>query len=140
MDSLFKPCLITCIFQFLLCLHAFAHATSSFLNAHSYLSNWLILPCSLRGSRNNSSSGNPSLTFHFTQRTILTLLCASITLNKYHHYSEKGFKLNLVGSCEYYNQRLSSELKHGCNCEAGNYILSIFYSSIHYKTCLIEGI
>lgn len=71
----------------------FCTAISSFLNAHSYLFNWLILTCSVRGSWNKSSSMKPSLTSYLPQGIILTPLGAPITLNKYYHYSEKEFKL-----------------------------------------------
>lgn len=83
----------------------FPQAIPSFLNAHSFLFIWLILTCSIRGSWNNSLSMKPSSTYRLPQRTILTLLGAPITLNKYYHYSEKEFKFKLAGSCEHCGQR-----------------------------------
>lgn len=105
MDSLLKPFLVTYIFLFLLCLHDFAQAILSFLNAHSYLFNWLNPTCSVTGNWINSLSMKPSLLSHLPQITILTLLGASITLNKYYHHGEKEFKSKLLGSCEYCGQR-----------------------------------
>lgn len=79
----------SCFFYAFMVLHSYFF----FLNAHSYLFNWLILICSVRGSWNKSSSMKPSLTSHLPQGIILTPLGAPITLNKYYHYSEKEFKL-----------------------------------------------
>jgi len=57
--NLFKRCLITCNFLFLLCLHAFAQ---TFLNARFCLFSWLIPTFSLRVRRKIFSAMKRSLT------------------------------------------------------------------------------
>ena len=109
----------------------FCTAIPSFLNTHSYLFNWLVPTCSVRGSGNNSSSRKPSLTSYPPQRPILTPGRAPITLDKYYHYSEKEFRLKLWTAVSIVTKD-RYELVPASNCEDGNYILSVFDMSIHY--------